>query len=104
MEAKGWGGLDTRQWWFGVLVIAGPSLVAALSTGRENVAIIAAGVITWAFGEWNQHPYQVFRKDGHIGDRYERRANIFGTALNIISVSLVVFGIYRIWKFGAPIF
>ena len=68
MDTKGWGGLDTRQWWFAVLVIAGPSLIAALSTGRENVAIIAAGVVTWAFGEWHQHPYQQFRKGGHIGD------------------------------------
>jgi hypothetical protein len=99
MDTKGWGGLDTRQWWFGVLVIVGPTLIAAVSTGRDNVAIIAAGVVTWAVAEWIQHPYQQFRKDGRVGDKYTRIWSAFGTALDIVGFGLVVLGIYRIFKF-----
>lgn len=104
MDTKGWGGLDTRQWWFGALVIAGPTLIAAVSTSRDNLAIIAAGVCAWAFGEWMQHPFQQFRKNGLIGDAYHRRWNVIGTILDVIGVGLVVLGVYRIWKFGGPVF
>jgi hypothetical protein len=68
-----------------------------------NVAIIAAGVVTWAFGEWIQHPYQMFRKDGYIGDKYQRRAGVLRTTLNVIGGGLVMLGLCRIWKFGVPI-
>lgn len=104
MESKGWSGLDTRQWWFAVLLIAGLSLIAALSTGRDSVAIIAAGVVVWAFGEWMQHPIQMFRKGGHVGDSYARIWHPFGGLLDIVGFALVALGIYRIWKFGGPIF
>lgn len=103
MESKGWGGLDTRQWWFGVLVIAGPALVAALSTHQDNAAIIAAGVITWAVGEWIQHPFQQFRAGGAMGDKYTRIWSVFGVILDVVGICLVALGVYRIWKFGITI-
>jgi hypothetical protein len=103
METKGWGDLDTRQWWFGILVIAAPTLIAALSTGRENVSIIAAGICVWAYGEWHQHPVQWFRKGGHTGNTYIRHWSAFGVILNVIGIGLIALGIYRIWKFGGPI-
>lgn len=103
MEGKGWADLDTRQWWFGVLVVAGPALVAAVSTGRDNVAIISVGVLVWAFGEWVQHPYQQFRKDGLIGNTYKRRWNVFGVILNILGIALVILGICRIYKINGSV-
>jgi hypothetical protein len=103
MDFKGWGDLDTRQWWLAVLVIAGPLLIGAGSTGHVTVAIIAAGVVTWAFGEWVQHPFQQFIKNGHTGNHYHRSWNVFGTVLNIIGIALVVFAIYRFWKLGGPV-
>ena|ERR1700688_3701970 len=97
MEMKGWGDLDTRQWWIGVIVIAGPCLVAALSTGRDNAAIIAAGVVVWAFGEWVQHPFQQSQRGGYVVSSYKRHLNLFGTVLNLIGVGLIIFGAYRYW-------
>jgi hypothetical protein len=93
MEAKGWGGLDTRQWWFGVLVIAGPTLVAAVSAGRTNIVIIAAGIVTWAFAEWIQHPYQQFQRNGHIGDKYNRVWSVHGAMLDLVGIFVVAIGI-----------
>jgi hypothetical protein len=87
-----------------VLTIAGPLLIGAGSTGHVTVAIIAAGVIVWAFGEWVQHPYQQFQRDGYLGTHYHRVWSAFGVALiNIIGIALVVLGVYRFWKFGGPI-
>jgi hypothetical protein len=88
MDFKGWGDLDTRQWWLAVLVIAGSLLIGAGSTGHITVATIAAGVVAWAFGEWGQHPFQQFRKDGHIGSHYNRSWNVFGTMLNVATARI----------------
>jgi hypothetical protein len=104
METNEWSGLDTRQWWFGVLVIAGPTLVAAVYAGRTTLTIIGTGVVAWAFGEWIQHPYQQFRKDGHIGDAYHRRWSVFGVLLNALGIGLVLLGTYRFWKLGGLLF
>jgi len=103
MDFKGWGDLDTRQWWLGVLVIAGPLLIGAGSTGHFTVAIVAAGAVAWAFGEWVQHPFRQFRKDGQVGSHYHRSWNVFGTVLNIVGIFLVVFAVYRFWKLGGPV-
>jgi hypothetical protein len=103
MDFKGWVDLDTRQWWLGVLVIAGPLLIGAGSTGHVAVAIIAAGVVTWAIGEWVQHPVQHFTRGGHTGNHYHRLWNVFGTALNIVGIGLITFAVYRFWKLGGPV-
>lgn len=104
MDSKGWDGLDTRQWWFGVLVIAGPAFVAAVTTGRATLAIVTAGVVVWAIGEWVQHPYQQFRRDGIIGNSYHRRWNVFGTLLDLSGIGLVALGIFRFWRLGGVLF
>jgi hypothetical protein len=103
MDFKGWGDLDTRQWWLAVLAIAGPLLIGAGSTGHITVTIIAAGVITWAIGEWIQHPYQQFKKDGYVGSHYRRVWSAFGVALDVVGIALVALAAYRFWKFGGPI-
>jgi hypothetical protein len=100
MDFKGWGDLDTRQWWLAVVTIGGALLIGAVPTGHITVAIIAAGVVTWAFGEWIQHPYQQFRKDGYVGNSYRRIWSVAGTALNVAGIGLVVWAIYRYWKLG----
>jgi hypothetical protein len=103
MDFKGWGDLDTRQWWLAVLVIAGPLLVGAGATGHLTTTIIAAGAVTWAFGEWTQHPYQQFRRDGREGNHYHRVWSIFGVALNALGIALILFAVYRFWKLGGSI-
>lgn len=96
MDEKGWGDLDTRQWWFGVLLIAGSSLVAAISTGRENIAIIAAGVAVWAVGEWVQHPVQWSQSGGRPTNKYARKWSFFGVLLNVVGIALIGLGIIRL--------
>lgn len=100
MDLKGWGDLDTRQWWLGVLVVAGPLLIGAGSTGHVTTALIAAGAFVWGVGEWVQHPYQQIQKGLILGSTYRRRWNFFGVVLNIIGIALVVFAVYRFWKLG----
>lgn len=92
---KGWGDLDTRQWWIGVLVIAGPLLIGSGATGHITTALIAGGATVWAFGEWVQHPYQQFRKDGQVGNSYKRVWSTFGVALNIIGILVIGFAVLR---------
>jgi len=96
MDTKGWGDLDTRQWWIGVIVVAFPSMLAAFSTGHYDIAIISVGVLVWAFGEWVQHPVQWFRKNGKIGNVYKRHWSLFGVILNMIGIGLVIFGVCRV--------
>jgi hypothetical protein len=100
MDFKGWGDLDTRQWWLAVLVIAGPLLIGAGSTGHVTTAMIAAGATVWAVGEWVQHPYQQFKKDGFVGNYYNRVWSVFGVGLNIVGIALVAFAIYRFDRLG----
>jgi hypothetical protein len=95
MKTKGWRDLDTRQWWFGVLVIAGPTLIAAVYTSHTNTVIIAAGVVTWAFGEWIQHPYQQFQRNGHVGNKYDRVWNVPGATLNVLGILAIAVGVAR---------
>jgi len=104
MDTKGWGDLDTRQWWFGVLVIAGSAFIAAVTTGRATLAIVTAGTVVWAIGEWIQHPFQQFRKDGLIGSTYKRIWSVSGVLLDIFGIGLVVFGVLRFWSLGGRLF
>ncbi|WP_338821498.1 hypothetical protein WDM22_22610 [Bradyrhizobium septentrionale] len=103
MDFKGWDDLDTRQWWIAVLVVAGPLLIGAESTGHTTTAIVAAGAVVWAIGEWIQHPFQQFRRDGLIGSTYHRKWHPFGFLLNLIGIAVVVWGIYRFWKLGGAL-
>jgi hypothetical protein len=78
MDFKGWGDLDTRQWWLAILAVSGPLLIRAGATGRITTSLIAAKVFVWGIGEWVQHPIQQFRKDGFNGTRYPRVWSLFG--------------------------
>jgi hypothetical protein len=74
-----------------------PLLGAAFYMGRDNATIIAAGVVIWAVAEWMQHPIQMSRAGGKIVSSYKRRWSVFGTALDVIGIGLMILGAYRIW-------
>jgi hypothetical protein len=104
MDFKGWTDLDTRQWWIAVVAIAGSLLVGAGTAGRTTTAIIAAGALIWGIGEWIQHPFQQFRKDGQIGNRYTRVQSLFGIAFNLIGIATVILAVIRFWRLGGSLF
>lgn len=107
MDFKGWGLLDTRQWWLAVLLISGPLLIASGTTGHITAALIAGGVTIWDFGEWAQHPYQKFGaqfgRDLITGDVYRRVWSGFGLILNIVGIFVVCFALYRFWRLGGRV-
>jgi hypothetical protein len=72
--------------------------VGAGSTGHVTTAIVAVGAVVWAVGEWIQHPFWQFRRDGHVGSRYRRVWNPLEVTFDLIGITLVVWAIYRFWK------
>jgi uncharacterized membrane protein YidH (DUF202 family) len=69
----------------------------------RTASLVSAGVVTWAFGEWVQHPVEYFREGGKMGNRYPRKWSVFGVVLNLIGVGLVAFAVYRFYKLGGRI-
>ena len=89
-------GFDTRQWWIAMVVVGSALLGAAIAAHERDLILIAFGIVTFAFGEWRNHPLQTSISPGWHITSYPRRFTAFGTALDVIGIALIALGLYRL--------
>ena len=90
------------DWYKAALLVSLVVLIAAIVVGRDDVAVIAAGVLIFSFGEWINHPE---RESFHPGNGYgqafkftdkRRSPSLFGTVLDLLGLAIIGYGVWAL--------
>src|SRR5262249_19255567 len=99
--------LQITTWYKAVVAVMGPAFLIALVAQRDGLAMLFAGGFLFGVGGWINHPKKEIEIRPMAGQWAKvtdvpRRANWFGTLLQLIGIALMAYGTYLALGFPKP--
>src|SRR5712692_1797153 len=97
--------LQITTWYKAVIAVSGPAFLIALATQRDSLAMIFGGAFLIGIGKWRNNPKKQVElrptAAGHWAKITDvpRKANWFGTLLQLAGLILMVYGAYLAFGF-----
>jgi hypothetical protein len=88
-------GLDLGDWYKAALLVALVVLLGAMAAKRDDIAVVATGVLIHCFGQWINHPTRSGVGGGFILTSTSRLPSFGGLALEGIGLLLVIYGVWK---------